>query len=103
MAIRVLISGNGKMGREVLAACCGEADLEPIGVVDLFASEEYISLPVGSGLIPFGSNPAALIRRTRPDVIVDFTNAEWTPPLGHPALGAVLRVVVAAHGRADPP
>ena len=51
MPIRILVSGNGKMGREVLAASCREADLEPVGVVDLFATEEYISLlPIGSPL-----------------------------------------------------
>jgi 4-hydroxy-tetrahydrodipicolinate reductase len=101
MTIRVLVSGNGKMGREVLAVACREADLEPVGVVDLFAGEEYISLPVGSGLIPFGSNPAALIRRTRPDVIVDFTNAEWTPPLVQAALQASVRLVIGTSGLPD--
>ena len=98
MAIRVLVSGNGKMGREVLATICREEDLEPVGVVDLFAGEEYISLPVGSALIPFGSEPAAIIRRTRPDVIVDFTNAEWTPSLAREALAAGVRLVIGTSG-----
>jgi 4-hydroxy-tetrahydrodipicolinate reductase len=101
MAIRVLVSGNGKMGREVLATACREKDLEPVGVVDLFAGEEYISLPVGSGLIPFGSKPAAIIRRTRPDVVVDFTNAEWTPVLAHEALAAGVRLVIGTSGLQD--
>ncbi len=98
MPTRVLVSGNGKMGREVLAAVCREEDLEPVGVTDLFAGEEYISLPAGAGLIPFGSNPAALIRRTRPDVIVDFTNAEWTPRLAHEAIEGGVRLVIGTTG-----
>ncbi len=97
MAIRVLISGNGQMGREVLALACREPDLEPVGVTDLFASDEYISLPGGS-VIPFGADPKSLITRTRPDVIVDFTNAEWTPRVAHEALAAGVRLVVGTTG-----
>ena len=81
MTIRVLVSGSGKMGREVLAAVCREDGLEPAGVVDLYADSDSISLPDGSGAVPFGSDPAAVIEQTRPDVAVDFTNAEWTPRL----------------------
>ena len=47
MGIRVLISGSGKMGSEVLAAVCREEDLEPVGVVDLFAKGDNVSLPDG--------------------------------------------------------
>ncbi len=98
MAIKVLVSGSGKMGREVLAALCREPDLEPVGVVDLFAEGEYIPLPDGPGLLPFGSSPATLITRTRPDVAVDFTNAEWTPRLAREALDAGVRLVIGTSG-----
>ncbi len=98
MPIRVLVSGSGKMGREVLAAACLEPDLEPVGVVDFFAKEDYIPLPDGSGLVPFGANPVALVTRTRPDVVVDFTNAEWTPKLAREALEAGVRMVIGTTG-----
>lgn len=98
MPIRVLVSGSGRMGREVLAATCREPDMEPVGVVDLFAKEEYLPLPDGSGLVPFGTDPSALITRTRPDVVVDFTNAEWTPRLAKDVLAAGLRLVVGTTG-----
>lgn len=98
MPIRVLVSGSGKMGHEVLAACCREPDLEPVGVVDFFAKEEYLPLPDGAGLVPFGANAAALITRTRPDVVVDFTNAEWTPGLAREALEANVRMVIGTTG-----
>jgi len=101
MTIRVLVSGSGKMGREVLAAVCRESDLEPAGVVDLFATGETISLPDDSGAVPFGSNPAAVIEQTRPDVAIDFTNAEWTPQLAEAALAAGVRLVIGTSGLSD--
>jgi 4-hydroxy-tetrahydrodipicolinate reductase len=101
MAIRVLVSGSGKMGREVLAAVCREDDLEPVGVVDLYAEGDSIALPHGAGDIPVGSDPAALIEQTRPDVAVDFTNAEWTPRLAEAALDAGVRLVVGTSGLGD--
>jgi len=101
MSIKVLVSGTGRMGQEVLAALCREADLEPVGVIDLFAREEFLSLPDGSGLVPFGAEPAALLTRTRPDVVVDFTNAEWTPTVAREALEAGARLVIGTTGLSD--
>ncbi|HSP55533.1 MAG TPA: 4-hydroxy-tetrahydrodipicolinate reductase [Dehalococcoidia bacterium] len=101
MTIRVMISGSGKMGREVLRAVAAEPDLEPVSVVDLFATEERIALPDGTGEVPFGTCPAALIARTKPDVIVDFTNADWTPKLTREALDAGVRLVIGTTGLSD--
>jgi 4-hydroxy-tetrahydrodipicolinate reductase len=101
MPIRVLVSGSGKMGREVLAAVCRADDLEPAGVVDLFASADNIPLPDSSGAVPFGSDATALISETRPDVAVDFSNAEWTPRLTDAALSANVRLVIGTTGLAN--
>ena len=101
MTIRVLVSGSGKMGREVLAAVCREDGLEPAGVVDLYADGDSISLPDGSGEVPFGSDPTTVIELTRPDVAVDFTNAEWTPRLAEAALLAGVRLVIGTSGLPD--
>ncbi len=101
MTIKVMISGSGKMGREVLRAVAAEPDLEPTSVVDLFATENHIALPGGAGDVPFGTSPAALIARTHPDVIVDFTNAEWTPKLATGALDAGVRLVIGTTGLSD--
>ena len=101
MTIRVLVSGSGKMGREVLAAVCREDGLEPAGVVDLYPDGDSLSLPDGSGDVPFGSDPPELIERTRPDAAVDFTNAEWTPRLAEAALGAGVRLVIGTSGLGD--
>lgn len=96
-----MISGSGNMGREVLRAAAAEPDLEPVAVVDLFATEDHIALPDGTGEVPFGTSPAALIARTNPDVIVDFTNADWTPKLAREALDAGVRLVIGTTGLSD--
>lgn len=101
MTIKVMVSGSGKMGREVLRALAAEPDLEPVAVVDLFATEDRITLPDGAGDVPFGKSPATLIARTHPDVIVDFTNADWTPKLATEALDAGVRLVIGTTGLSD--
>ncbi|MFH1559973.1 MAG: 4-hydroxy-tetrahydrodipicolinate reductase [Chloroflexota bacterium] len=77
MAIKVLVHGvMGKMGREVLAAVCREPDLEPTCGVDKDATDEYLPLPDGSGHIPISSDLESIIAVCRPQVMVDFTNAD---------------------------
>jgi len=101
MSIRVLISGSGKMGLEVLAAVCREDGLEPVGVVDAFATGDSVSLPDGSGAVPFGADVAAIIKETQPDVAIDFTNAEWTPRLARAALDGGVRLVIGTTGLSE--
>ena len=101
MAIKVVVSGTGKMGRQVLEAVCAEPDLEPAAILSRLAAEEYLSLPDGSGLVPFGTDPAGLFNRTRPDVVVDFTNAERTPAVAHEALEAGARLVIGTSGLSE--
>jgi 4-hydroxy-tetrahydrodipicolinate reductase len=96
--IRVAISGTGFMGREILNACYVAEDLEPAGVVEKFSSEDFVSLPNGDGLIPLSNDPAALIERARPDVIIDFSNSEWTPLVAQAALAAGVRMVIGTTG-----
>ena len=74
--IKVLVHGaSGRMGREVMVALCREPALEPVAAVEKHVVEEYLSLPDGSGLIPFSSDVEQSIVRSRPDVIVDFSEA----------------------------
>src|SRR3972149_8685473 len=101
MPIKVLVSGTGKMGREVLAPACREAALEPVGGLARAAREEYLSLPDGSGLVPFGADPESLLTRTRPVVVVDFTNAEWPPTVARAALDRGARLVTGTSGLSD--
>src|SRR6266581_3375610 len=101
MTIRVLISGSGKMGREVLAVISREPDMQPAGVVDGLSSAGSITLPDSSGEVRVTSDPASAIQQERPDVIVDFTNAEWTPKLARAALDAGVRLVIGTSGLPD--
>ena len=101
MAIRVVVSGTGKMGREVLAALCREPDLEPVGVIEKLSSGDSLPLPDGSGAVPLAREPGPLLERLRPDVVVDFTNADWTPVLARAALAAGARLVIGTTGLSD--
>ena len=89
------------MGREVLAAVYRREGLEPVGVVDLYEAGDTVSLPDGSGALPFGADVAAVIKETRPDVAIDFTNAEWTPRLARAALDAGVRLVIGTTGLSE--
>jgi 4-hydroxy-tetrahydrodipicolinate reductase len=97
---KVLVSGSGKMGREVLEAVCREGDMDAVGCVDNFATENYIPVR-GGDLIPFGKEAAPMIGRVRPDIIVDFTNAEWTPRLARDALEAGVKLVIGTSGLSE--
>jgi 4-hydroxy-tetrahydrodipicolinate reductase len=101
MSIRILVSGSGKMGQQILDAVCREDGLEPVGVVDAFAAGNTISLRDGSSAVPFSTDAAAVIKETQPDVAIDFTNAEWTPRLAEAALDAGVRLVVGTTGLSD--
>jgi 4-hydroxy-tetrahydrodipicolinate reductase len=101
MAIAVVVSGTGFMGREVLAAVSWEDDLEPVGVIEKFARNEFVSVPGAGGLIPISNNPADLIERTRPNVIVDFANAQWTPDVARAALQRGVSLVVGTTGLSE--
>ena len=101
MSIRVVVSGTGNMGREVLAAVAREADLEPAGVIEKFSSEDELALPDGAGTIPLSADPASLLDRTKPDVVIDFTNAEWTPHVARAALDRGVRLVIGSTGFPD--
>ena len=98
MAIRVVVSGTGNVGREVLAALVGEPDFEVAGVIEKFSSEEEIPLPDGSGRVPLSAEPAALLERATSDVVIDFTNAAWTPIVVDAALERNVRLVIGTTG-----
>jgi 4-hydroxy-tetrahydrodipicolinate reductase len=98
--IRVMVSGSGYMGREVLGAVARETDLEPVGVLEKFSSGDSISLPDGSATLPLSQDPDTLVARVKPDVIVDFSNAAWTPLVAKAALANGTRLVIGTTGHA---
>lgn len=86
------------MGREVLTAVSRESDMDPVGCVDLLSTEDHISIPGSDKLIPFGQDAGAMIKRVLPDVIVDFTSADWTPKLAKEAIADGVRMVIGTTG-----
>jgi 4-hydroxy-tetrahydrodipicolinate reductase len=99
--IRVAVSGTGFMGQEVLAAVCREADIEPVGVIEKFATEQTVSLPGNAGIIPLSDDPAALLDQVNADVVIDFTNAAWTPVVARAALDRGVSLVIGTTGHSD--
>src|SRR5204863_7337719 len=76
-----------------------EADMAPVGVLEKFSSGDTISLPDGSGTLPLSRDPDELVARLKPDVIVDFSNAAWTPLVAKAALANGARLVIGTTGQ----
>ncbi len=91
------MSGSGKMGRTLVEAFAADPSLEPVGVVDKLATVTEFGLASGTTL-PLFADTTAAIDTTNPDVIVDFTNAAWTPVLAEAALARNVRLVIGTTG-----
>jgi 4-hydroxy-tetrahydrodipicolinate reductase len=98
--IRVVVSGSGNMGKEVLKGVFEAEDMEPVGVLEGLPGSSEATLPDGSA-VPQGNNPGALLDTTKPDVIIDFSNAEWTPVVAEAALERGVRLVIGTTGMSD--
>lgn len=100
--IRVVVRGvSGKMGREVLNMLCRDKELEPAGAAEVKVTEEYLSLPDGSGLVPFSSDLTSLLQRCRPQVLVDFTTGEAVMPAVRMATSQHVNLVIGTTGIGD--
>ncbi len=73
--IGVLVNGaTGKMGVETVAAVCRQDDMTLVGAACRLDRGPALSLP-GGGQAPLSTNLGELLKQTKPDVLVDFTNA----------------------------
>ena len=88
----------GRMGRTVLGAVEAEPGLVPVGGADVRAASDTISLPGDSSDIPLFADPAVLIERVRPQVLVDFTNGEGALAAIRAAAPSGVRVVSGSTG-----
>ncbi len=90
--LRVVVSGAGKMGRQIGQAVAAEEDLSAVAFLDGLATTGKIDhLPVYSDI-------ATCLDEKTPDVIIDFTNAAWTPGLAEAALQRGIRLVIGTSG-----
>lgn len=77
--IKVVVQGAaGRVGQEVVKAVCGEPEMQLVGAVDLKAAQDSLSLPDGSGSVPFSSDLDYILTSCQPEVLVDFTIAQAT-------------------------
>ncbi len=96
--IRVVVSGTGNMGATVLDAVETQEDMEAAGVIEpLGESGEHAS--TSGAVYPLRADPAALFADAPADVVVDFTNAQFTPRLVEAALNAGVRPVIGTSGQ----
>lgn len=90
--LRVVVSGAGKMGRQVAAAVAAADGMAAVAFVDGLAQAGELE-----GL-PLYSDAAECFEATRPDVAIDFSNAAWTPLLAEAALPRGVRLVIGTTG-----
>jgi 4-hydroxy-tetrahydrodipicolinate reductase len=68
------------MGQEVLKAVCYDPGLRLVGAVDSLAHADHLQSPDNSGEIPLSDNLESLIKKTVPNVMVDFTQHSAVMP-----------------------
>ncbi len=97
--IRVVVQGAlGKVGQEVLNALCQEQETQVVGAVELQVSEDYLTLPDGSGKVPFSSNLDHILTNCQPDVLVDFTTPQAAMPAVRIAAKQGVNLVIGTTG-----
>ena len=96
--IRVVMSGAGNMGRQIMTAIESADDLELIGALDGLSNES--SIEIAGRAVPL-SNSVDALAQWSPDVVVDFSNAEWTVQLIPAAVDAGIRPVIGTSGLSD--
>ena len=97
--IKVIVQGAlGKVGREVVKAVSGESEMQLVGAVDLKAAQDSLTLPDGSGSVPFSSDLGHILSSCQPDVLVDFTIAQATMPAVRLATEKGVNLVIGTTG-----
>ncbi|MDD5038797.1 MAG: 4-hydroxy-tetrahydrodipicolinate reductase [Dehalococcoidales bacterium] len=97
--ISVVVHGaSGRVGRELINSLCREPETKLVGATELKVSENYLSLPDGSGKIPFSSDLDSLLAECQPDVLVDFTTARATMPAARIATKRGVNLVIGTTG-----
>lgn len=97
--IRVVVTGaSGKMAKETLIALCKDPDTQPVGALSRSAGDDTLALPDGSGSIPVRSDPDVLMHLVEADVMVDFSNVDYTMPVAQKALEHGLSIVIGTSG-----
>ena len=105
MAVRVVVAGaTGKTGSEATRAVWRAPELDLVGAVARSRLGQDVGVLLGEGpwKIPLEGDLEAVLRRTHPDVLVDFTLAEAAAEHALTALRHGVRPVVGATGLPSP-
>ncbi len=95
--IKIAVHGAlGKVGQEVVRAVCTEPGLQLVGGIDIKAAGGMMDSPTGD--IPLSVTAGVIFTGTRPDVLVDFTNAKASMPALREAAGHGINLVVGSTG-----
>jgi len=86
------------MGQEVVKAACNEPGMQMVGAVELQVSEDYLTLPDGSGTVPFSADLDYILTSCKPQVLVDFTVAKATMPAVRTAAEHGVNLVIGTTG-----
>ncbi|MFC1942107.1 4-hydroxy-tetrahydrodipicolinate reductase [Chloroflexota bacterium] len=97
--IKVVVYGaSGRMGQEVVKAVCLDPALKLAGAVDSQVSGDSLTLPDGSGTVPFNTSLESILNSCRPDVVVDFTVAKATMAVVRAAAEHGVNMVIGTTG-----
>jgi 4-hydroxy-tetrahydrodipicolinate reductase len=94
-SVPVLVSGSGKMGRQVGTAISETDDFVLAGYLDPMAPGSEIDG------VPLFQDAAKALDATAAAIVIDFTNAAWTPRLAETALPRGARLVVGTTGLSE--
>ena len=98
-SIKVAVQGaSGRVGQELVKALCQEPETQLVGAVELQAAEDYLTLPDGSGKVPFSADLEHILTTCRPDVLVDFSTAKATMPAVRIAAKQGVNLVIGTTG-----
>ena len=101
-ALRAVVHGGlGKMGQQVLAALCSDAEIDPVGCVDLHKNVTTVDLPGGLGSIPYASSVEDLLESVQADVLIDFSIASASFTAVTAAIERKVNVVIGTSGLAE--
>lgn len=98
MSIRVVMSGAGRMGAQIMAALDAADDLELVGALDGLAESEVVA--VGGRELPLSRELDSLSAWSA-DVVVDFSHVDWTTRLLPAAIAAGVHPVIGTSGLSD--
>lgn len=99
--IRVAVCGSGQMGSLVLDTVDAQEDMQAVGVLEPVGTHEGEHRLASGATVGVHATPEELFAAARPDVVVDFTNAAFTPTLVAAATAAGVRLVVGTSGVTD--